>query len=1133
MSRPEISLPVFNYNPCKITIFTIKLYLKIKTRFFNITFIIVLASLLSTDSLLAQFYNGTHVGFGKNRVQYDYFEWKYYRYDQYETYFYTGGNELAIYTAKVARQHIKDQEAFFEYDLVDKIQFIIYNKQSHFKQSNVGLDLENGDMGGITNIMGSKVFIYFNGNLDDFNSQIKEGIAQVMINQQVYGSNWRQVLKNTSLLSVPDWYSKGLTSYLANKWSPEIENSVRDGITSGKYKKFNKLSDRDAIIAGHSLWAYIIDTYGEAVIPNILYMTRVTQSVEKGFLYVLGVSMKSLTKEWRTYYENEYKNLVPSVADNYKKNEIFKIKKRRDYSEFKMSPDGNNFAYVTDQLGQYKIYIYYKDVDKKYKIYKKEFKLDRINDKSYPILTWHPSSEILAFVTEEKGILLMHFFDIKTGGIEVKAIFNMEKITAMDYSNNGQEMVFSGVYKGQSDLYLYFVGPNSHKHITNDLFDDLDPKFIENSSKIVFTSNRTIDSLGYQPTDDELLNNQKDVWIIDYLSKETKLSRVTNTPKFSERQPVGVDSMLYYLGTNDHILSRFSAVKDSFITHIDTSIHFYRFYDLKPTTSFYNRGIIEHDISTEGKYTELLKDNYNYHLLVRNFNEKIELNTLKNTEIAPLDTIKKNNNEQQIPKIGSPILLKVIPIAIDTVDENLIDINHYVFEKDKIQRNTIVIGNDTKVNKDTLAEEFKIPNQRNYNLSFFNDNSAIKLSNSFVNGEYQQFTGGPYIGAGMGAYVKFGAIDLFEDFKIFGGVRISSSTREYFMSYQNLVKRTDKQYTFSRTTSSSTDGVDVFGLSTNSLNYTLTYPFSEVASVRTTFTARNDNKVTKSIDDFSLVYPNSNEYRGVGKIAFVFDNTRNRMTNIYYGTKFTIFGEYYQEVGDGSFFSTITNKNKNGDVRGKGDGTNGNMQVVGFDLRHSQKISREFVWVNRFAASSSFGYEKLIYYLGSLDDWIPIGQEQFINPEDVNRKINYRYHALAANMRGFPQNIRRGTNFAVINSELRMPIFKYFIRRPIRSNFVKNFQLIAFTDVGTAWSGLSPWGKENSIDEDVYTDGPLSNPTITVTVSKKINPIVAGYGFGFRTTLLGYFLRLDWAWGVEDGYTKDKPMVYLSLSLDI
>ncbi|PJB15344.1 MAG: hypothetical protein CO118_03890 [Flavobacteriales bacterium CG_4_9_14_3_um_filter_32_8] len=1090
--------------------------------------------MLCTNKVDAQFYNGTHVGFGKNRVQYDYFEWKYYRYNQYETYFYTGGNELAIYTAKVARQHIKDQEAFFEYDLVDKIQFIIFNKQSHFKQSNVGLYLENGDMGGITNIMGSKVFIYYNGDLADFNSQIKEGIAQVMINQQIYGSNWRQVLKNTSLLSVPDWYSKGLTSYLSNKWSPEIENSVRDGITSGKYKKFNRLSDKEAIIAGHSLWAYIIDTYGEAVIPNILYMTRVTQSVEKGFLYVLGVSMKSLTKEWRTYYENEYKNLVPSVTDNYKKNELFKIKKRREYSEFKMSPDGNNFAYVTNQLGQYKIYIYYKDVNKKYKIYKKEFKLDRINDKSFPILTWHPASEILAFVTEEKGILLMHFFDIKTGGIEVKAIFNMEKITAMDYSDNGQEIVFSGVYKGQSDLYLYFVGPNSHKHITNDLFDDLEPKFIENSSKIVFTSNRTIDSLGYQPTDEELLNNQKDVWIIDYLLKKPTLTRVTETPKFSEKQPEGIDSMLYYLGENENILSRFSAVKDSFITYIDTSIHFYHFYDLKPVTGFYDRGIMEHDILKNGKYTELLKDNYKYHLLVKDFNEKSEINTNNQLNINFLDTNK--TKEQQLPlKIGSPALLNSIIIPKDTISENLIDINHYVFEneKGKIQRNTIVIGNDTKTKKDSLVEEFKIPNQRNYNLSFFNDNSAIKLSNSFVNEEYQQFTGGPYISPGIGAFIKFGAIDLFEDFKIFGGVRISSSTREYFMTYQNLVKRTDKEYTFSRTTTNSSDGIDVFGMSTNSLHYSLTYPFSEVASIRTTFTARNDNKVTKSIDNYSLAIPNTNEYRAIGKIAFVFDNSRNKMTNIYYGTKFKIFGEYYQEVGDGSFFSSKRNISNNGDVKGKGNGTNGNMQVVGLDFRHSQKISREFVWVNRFAASSSFGYEKLIYYLGSLDDWIPVGQEQFINPEDVNRKINYRYHALAANMRGFPQNIRRGTNFAVVNSELRMPIFKYFIRRPIRSNFVKNFQVIAFTDVGTAWNGFSPWGKQNSIDEDVYTDGPLNNPTITVTVSKKINPIVAGYGFGFRTTLLGYFLRLDWAWGVEDGYSKDKPMVYLSLSLDI
>ena len=109
-----------------------------------------------------------------------------------------------------------------------------------------------------------------------------------------------------------------------------------------------------------------------------------------------------------------------------------------------------------------------------------------------------------------------------------------------------------------------------------------------------------MDSLSYKPLDNELFNNQKDVWIIDHLSKNKTLTQVTKTPNFSETQPVGIDSMLYYLGEEGRILARYSAVKDSFITHIDTSIHYYHFYDAKPAVSFYNRGLLEHNINKEG-----------------------------------------------------------------------------------------------------------------------------------------------------------------------------------------------------------------------------------------------------------------------------------------------------------------------------------------------------------------------------------------------------------------------------------------------------------------------------------------------------------------------------------------------------
>ncbi len=46
-----------------------------------------------------------------------------------------------------------------------------------------------------------------------------------------------------------------------------------------------------------------------------------------------------------------------------------------------------------------------------------------------------------------------------------------------------------------------------------------------------------------------------------------------------------------------------------------------------------------------------------------------------------------------------------------------------------------------------------------------------------------------------------------------------------------------------------------------------------------------------------------------------------------------------------------------------------------------------------------------------------------------------------------------------------------------------------------------------------------------------IGPLAGGYGFGARSTLLGYFVRFDAAWQM-DGFFKGKPQFYLALGLD-
>ena len=128
-------------------------------------------------------------------------------------------------------------------------------------------------------------------------------------------------------------------------------------------------------------------------------------------------------------------------------------------------------------------------------------------------------------------------------------------------------------------------------------------------------------------------------------------------------------------------------------------------------------------------------------------------------------------------------------------------------------------------------------------------------------------------------------------------------------------------------------------------------------------------------------------------------------------------------------------------------------------------------------------------------------------------------------MRGFIQNVANGNNAVTINSELRLPVWTTFFNRPINNAFVRNFQLVQFIDLGTAWNGAY---KGIARPSSTY-----SNNT-PVQVYKKVGgvgPFAGGYGFGARSVLLGYFLKFDVAWEMN-GFFKGKPIWYLSMGLD-
>lgn len=442
--------------------------------------LVVPIALLGALGASAQFYNGSQQEFGKNRVQYTDFLWQSYRFPEIETYFYKEGRDVAKYVSISAMRNKKELEKFFDYTIDERVQFVVYNSQSDFRQSNIGLiDDEQYNIGGVTRIVGSKVFVYNEGDRALLDRQVRSGVAQVILDQMMFGGNWREVLRNSATMNLPQWYTKGLVAYAAGPWDAAGESRVRDGVLGGRYAKFNRLEGRDAELAGQALWNYVADVYGPAVIPNILYMTRVSRNPDSGFLYVLGVPLKTLIEECFAHYRATFGELDRQRKDVQLQELPVKTRKARTYSQFKLAPDGRHAAWVSNELGQYKVWLYDLGTGKVKKIAKGEKKIDRIIDTSYPVLAWHPSGQALSWTTERKGELLMHTYTTNDRKTTRKPIFLLEKILSMAYSPDGRNMVFSGVREGRTDLYLYHVIGNRQEQLTDDQFDDLDPAFVD------------------------------------------------------------------------------------------------------------------------------------------------------------------------------------------------------------------------------------------------------------------------------------------------------------------------------------------------------------------------------------------------------------------------------------------------------------------------------------------------------------------------------------------------------------------------------------------------------------------------------------------------------------------------------
>ena len=1101
------------------------------------------------------------VEFGKNRVQFKKFKWHYYQTKNFNIYYYQNGEELAKFIAQSAEKELTQMEAAAEYSLQRRANIVLYNEYADMQQSNIGLGIDWQNSGGGTKLVNNKMVVYFEADHQKLRLQVRKGIAQILTENRLFGDDIGEIAGNQALLDLPKWLTDGYMSYLAQNWSTELDDELKSEMLSGSYSKFTKFAFAKPEIAGHAFWYFIEEKYKKENVTYLLYLATVYKNLNKACLQVCKKKFKDVLEEFMEYQDDKYYKDIAKRKPYPKGSYVdgFEINSRLDYFRFNVNPTKRNNSYVVTQFKKGIVRVVYNDEFEnktllKYGVrsYKNEM------NPNYPMMAWDPKGTRIAVIYTREGKLNLFVYDIITRVKQYKIDLTkqFDQVQDMKYMLNSNTLLITAVKNGHTDIYTMEIQNEKIKQITNDVYDDLDASFVAfpNKTGIIFSSNRPNPAA---KTGDTILpsDNRYNIFLITNFGDKPELNQITQLSKlkygnarfpmqyneshftfvsdengvgnryagFFTTKKVGLDTLVLI---GDQILRNPSAKE------VDSTLKIFKKTDVDSVAvvsitddSAYTFPLSNYQ-STLGE-TRIAGDNNQVSEVTRQSDEKvlyklkIDENTLRRRNITAQPTVymKKLMGEYK----DTAAVKKAVAAA--KKDDGFFQTEFGNEKKDSSAAGKEATAKESNYNVLKTIKKFRYKPPK-----FSVDYGSVGLSggSTVLINRYQPYGGGSgpislNSGSVLNGLIRLGTSELMEDVKITGGFKIGSNLKdnEWLISYQNYKRRIDWGASYYRNVQQAGDNLGNFlgRMYTNLYQVNVAYPFDVTKSIRFSTGIRSDNFVHASLDPNSLVQPDEKTLYSTSHLEYVYDNVLHPAMNIMNGLRYKFFIDVNRQVNKVQF----------------ADGPL--MFNVGFDARYYYPIYRNFIWAGRAAGDFSWGNQKMIYYLGGVDGWLMFGQnekldrngnvikERYFNTSNPPANDqNYSFQSLAVNMRGYIQNVANGNNAVVINSEFRLPIVSTFFNRTINNSFLNNFQVVQFIDLGTAWNG-----KYNSIKRPQVVYG---QPPVQVKIKAGgIGPFAGGYGFGARSTLLGYFVKFDAGWPMS-GFFKGKPILYIALGLD-
>jgi Tol biopolymer transport system component len=437
-----------------------------------------------------------YVGFGRNKVQYNEFNWHTLSTEHFKIYYYPEMKELAEIGAAYAEESYRIHQQNFNYSLIDTVPIIFYSTPTHFRETNTTPGLIPDGVGGFFEFVKGRVVIPFDGSLGNFKHVIRHELCHVFMVAKV--SNILRLHRQAAERQMPLWFTEGLAEYWSTNWDATAEMILKDAVLNNYISGLDNWEKTYGTFLmyklGQNVLMYIAEKYGGDKILLLIENFWMNDDFSAVMKKTIGKNYKEFDKEYLHYLKNKYKN-------EQKNKDSLKLKTEEIYTEgFGHKPayfkNGNKeeIFFIGNQTGYTSLFkVNLKDRKKVITVIEGERTEEFEEFHFFRTGLDISSSGLLAFATKSGAADVLHLYDVTKEELITSLSFkDIVQIGAPSFSSDGKKIVFPALdMGGKSDLFIYSLTDKTLTRLTNDYYDDRDPDFSPDGKFIVFSSDRT------------------------------------------------------------------------------------------------------------------------------------------------------------------------------------------------------------------------------------------------------------------------------------------------------------------------------------------------------------------------------------------------------------------------------------------------------------------------------------------------------------------------------------------------------------------------------------------------------------------------------------------------------------------